>query len=129
MPAPTQLVIATSALKRFVKEEASYRKEYESQQGRIAKLEHEQSTDENAEYTLRQEVCLTCFISSWSLASNRKGVSSELTNAPCYAMLPMSVFPCANSRPNSAKPSKRQGECFPNSRLRLKRPRRDWRLS
>lgn len=58
MPAPSQLSIATSACTRLVKEEASYRKEYTSQQARITKLESESetSTDENAEYTLRQEV-------------------------------------------------------------------------
>lgn len=56
MPAPSQLSIATSALNRLVKEEASYHKEKTIQEVRIAKLEAEQSNDENAEYTLRQEV-------------------------------------------------------------------------
>lgn len=56
MPAPSQLAIATSALNRLVKEEASYHKESESQQARIAKLEQGNDADENAEYTLRQEV-------------------------------------------------------------------------
>lgn len=60
MPAPSQLSIATSALNRLVKEEASYRAEYEDQQARIAKLEAEAATssDENAEYTLKQEVSM-----------------------------------------------------------------------
>lgn len=62
MPAPSQLAIATSVLNRLVKEEASYRKEYESQQGRISKLETSTSSDENAEYTLRQEVSLLWLI-------------------------------------------------------------------
>ncbi|CAK3902443.1 tubulin binding cofactor A [Lecanosticta acicola] len=55
MPAPSQLSISTSALNRLVKEEASYRKEYEDQQARIAKIEASDSNDENAEYTLKQE--------------------------------------------------------------------------
>ncbi|KAF7190585.1 Tubulin-specific chaperone A [Pseudocercospora fuligena] len=55
MPAPSQLAIATSALNRLVKEEASYHQEQKSQEARIAKLEADQSNDENAEYTLRQE--------------------------------------------------------------------------
>lgn len=58
MPAPSQLAIATSALNRLVKEEASYHQEQKSQEARIAKLEADQSNDENAEYTLRQEVSL-----------------------------------------------------------------------
>lgn len=56
MPAPSQLAISTSALNRLVKEEASYHQELESQQARIAKLEQGTDADENAEYTLRQEV-------------------------------------------------------------------------
>jgi len=55
MPAPTRLAIATSAVQRLVKEEASYRKEEKQQETRIEKLQGD-STDENAEYTLRQEV-------------------------------------------------------------------------
>lgn len=58
MPAPSQLSIATSALNRLVKEEASYHKEQEQQEARIAKLEAgEGADDENAEYILRQHVC------------------------------------------------------------------------
>lgn len=56
MPPPSQLAIAASALNRLIKEEASYHAEFESQQKRIAKLEADQGNDENAEYTLRQEV-------------------------------------------------------------------------
>ncbi|KAF2211208.1 hypothetical protein CERZMDRAFT_106476 [Cercospora zeae-maydis SCOH1-5] len=55
MPRPPQITIYTSALKRLVKEEASYRKEHKSQLERIAKLEASQGDDENAEYILRQE--------------------------------------------------------------------------
>jgi len=54
MPAPSQLAIQSSALQRLVKEEASYHKELEQQEVRIAKLE-QGDDDENAEYTLRQE--------------------------------------------------------------------------
>lgn len=55
--APSQLQIATSVLQRLVKEEASYHKELESQQKRIADLE--KSTDDedgNREFKLKQEV-------------------------------------------------------------------------
>lgn len=54
--APSKLAIATSAVKRLVKEEASYHKELEQQEARIKKLEGG-SEDENAEYQLKQEVC------------------------------------------------------------------------
>jgi hypothetical protein len=57
MPAPSQLAIQSSALQRLVKEEASYHKELEQQEVRIAKLE-QGDDDENAEYTLRQEASL-----------------------------------------------------------------------
>ena len=57
MAPPSQLAIATGVLNRLVKEEASYHKEYEYQQSRITKLEGgSNDDDENAEYTLRQEV-------------------------------------------------------------------------
>ena len=55
MPPPSQLAIATSALNRLVKEEASYHKELEKQEASIAKLE-QGGGDENAEFTLKQEV-------------------------------------------------------------------------
>ena len=55
MAPPSQLAIATSAVKRLVKEEASYHKELEQQQARIAKL-GQGGDDENAEWTLKQEV-------------------------------------------------------------------------
>lgn len=62
--APSQLQISTSALSRLLKEEASYHKELETQQKRIAKLEGEQKENKpepegeegNREYTLKQEV-------------------------------------------------------------------------
>jgi hypothetical protein len=59
MPAPSQLAIQTSVLQRLVKEEASYHKELEHQEVRIAKLE-QGGDDENAEYTLRQEASQQC---------------------------------------------------------------------
>jgi tubulin-specific chaperone A len=55
MAPPSKLAIATSAVKRLVKEEASYHKELEQQRTRITKLENS-SGDENKEYTLKQEV-------------------------------------------------------------------------
>jgi tubulin-specific chaperone A len=58
MAPPSKLTIATSVLQRLVKEEASYHKEALQQEARIAKLQ-EPSEDENAEYQLKQEVCIT----------------------------------------------------------------------
>lgn len=55
MAPPTQLSIATSSVKRLVKEEVSYHKELEQQQARVKKLE-EGDDEENKEYTLKQEV-------------------------------------------------------------------------
>ncbi|KAK5084294.1 tubulin folding cofactor A [Lithohypha guttulata] len=53
---PSQLQIATSALQRLVKEEASYHKELVFQQKRIADLEKQtDDTDRNREYILKQE--------------------------------------------------------------------------
>jgi tubulin-specific chaperone A len=52
---PSQLTIATSSLQRLVKEEASYHKELEQQQARLQKLQSDTS-DENAEYLVKQEV-------------------------------------------------------------------------
>jgi tubulin-specific chaperone A len=57
MPAPSKLSIATSSVKRLVKEEASYHKELAQQEARIQKLE-QGGGDENAEYQLKQEVNL-----------------------------------------------------------------------
>ena len=53
MAPPSQLSIATSSLVRLVKEESSYHKEL---QGQLARIEHLDKTDENAEYILKQEV-------------------------------------------------------------------------
>jgi tubulin-specific chaperone A len=54
MPPPSKLTIATGSVSRLVKEDASYRKEQTQQEERIEKSKG--STDENAEYQLRQEV-------------------------------------------------------------------------
>jgi tubulin-specific chaperone A len=61
MPAPSPLAIATSALQRLAKEEASYHKELQIQQKSIDRLEKNQTqeTDEdrgNYEFQLKQEV-------------------------------------------------------------------------
>jgi len=57
MPAPTKLAIATSSVKRLVKEESSYHKELAQQQERIEKLE-QSTNDEEIEYQLKQEVVI-----------------------------------------------------------------------
>ena len=76
--APSQLQIATSALQRLVKEEASYYREIEQQQARIAKLEAKNGTqaggDGNEEYELRQEVR---FPSSLSQSGSNVGFGVE----------------------------------------------------
>ncbi|RMZ81447.1 hypothetical protein DV738_g2175, partial [Chaetothyriales sp. CBS 135597] len=55
--APSQVTIATSALQRLVKEEASYHKELDQQKARIAKLEHGETDDrENLQYQIKQEI-------------------------------------------------------------------------
>ncbi|KAL6232948.1 hypothetical protein BDW75DRAFT_216413 [Aspergillus navahoensis] len=52
----SQLEIATSAVQRLIKEEASYRREAEQQKERIKKLEaQDASADENKDYMLKQE--------------------------------------------------------------------------
>jgi hypothetical protein len=56
MAPPSQITIATSSLKRLVKEEASYHKELKSQEERLEKLLARTDEDENAEYQLKQEV-------------------------------------------------------------------------
>ena len=60
MAPPSRLAIATSSLNRLVKEEKSYHSEYEKQQLRITRLEGGGDEDENAEYTLKQEVSGLC---------------------------------------------------------------------
>lgn len=62
--APSQIQIAISSLQRLLKEEASYYKEQEHQETRIAKLESETGVEDaegesgNREFKLKQEVCL-----------------------------------------------------------------------
>jgi tubulin-specific chaperone A len=58
MPPPSQLSIATSSVQRLVKEEASYYKELKQQEARLEKTLASKDEDENAEFTLKQEVCL-----------------------------------------------------------------------
>lgn len=55
MPPSSKLRVQTSALQRLIKEEASYHKELEQQESRITKLQSNPN-DDNAEYTLNQEV-------------------------------------------------------------------------
>jgi hypothetical protein len=61
MPAPSRLQIATSSLERLLKEEASYHKELEQGEARIRTAEQQNSSDENADYMIRQEVLLFHF--------------------------------------------------------------------
>jgi tubulin-specific chaperone A len=56
MPAPSRLQIATSSLERLLKEEASYHRELEQGEARIRAAEQQNSSDENADYVIRQEV-------------------------------------------------------------------------
>jgi tubulin-specific chaperone A len=56
MPPPSQLAIATSVAQRLVKEEASYHKELEKQQVRLAKTQANLDGDENSEFQIKQEV-------------------------------------------------------------------------
>lgn len=68
MAPPTPLSIATSSVKRLVKEEASYHREVEEQTKRIQRLEAEakeaggEDDDGNREYMLKQEVCLSIYL-------------------------------------------------------------------
>jgi len=62
MAPPSQLSIATLSLLRLVKEEASYHKELEQQQARLQKSE-QGGGDENADYTIKQEVRLMDLLS------------------------------------------------------------------
>jgi len=55
MPPPSPLSIATSSVSRLLKEESSYHKELSQQESRIEKLVANPSSDENAEFQLKQE--------------------------------------------------------------------------
>lgn len=55
MPAPSKLAIATSAVSRLLKEEASYHKELAQGEERIKKLETN-NEGENADFQMKQEV-------------------------------------------------------------------------
>ena len=70
--APSQLKIATGALERLVKEEASYHKEMESQKVRISNLEQQKNDqDENREFMLKQEVTYPYCIRNLWLCENQ----------------------------------------------------------
>lgn len=63
MPPASPLAIATSSVKRLVKEEASYHRELEQQTKRLQQLESEDANNDdegNRPYLLKQEVCLPC---------------------------------------------------------------------
>lgn len=54
MAPPSKLAIATSSVRRLIKEEQSYHKELEQHAARIQKLEADKD-DENAPYMVKQE--------------------------------------------------------------------------
>lgn len=61
MPPPSQLAIATGAVTRLLKEEASYHKELADQEAEVKKLEESIRNgggdgDDNAEFMLKQNV-------------------------------------------------------------------------
>lgn len=61
MPPPSPLAIATSSVRRLLKEEASYHKELEDEEVKVKDLEEkiqngEAGDDENNDYLLRQLV-------------------------------------------------------------------------
>jgi tubulin-specific chaperone A len=73
MAPSTPLSIATGAVQRLVKEEASYHREQQAQEKRIKQLEAQAQTgdaeeDENREYTLKQEVCFSSLSSILSIS-------------------------------------------------------------
>jgi hypothetical protein len=70
MPPPSPLVIATGAVTRLLKEEASYHKELQEQEAKVKaqeeKIQSGQDDEEgNATYILKQHVCFFPF--SWFL--------------------------------------------------------------
>lgn len=65
MPPPSPLVIATGAVNRLLKEEASYHKELEEQEAQVKAQEEkiksgQEDEDGNATYILKQQVKLNC---------------------------------------------------------------------
>lgn len=77
---PSKLAIATSSLNRLVKEEKSYHEEFKHQEASIAKLEQGGSSDENAEYMLRQEVSIAYCIRKHLFTICNKPCSSHLVS-------------------------------------------------
>jgi tubulin-specific chaperone A len=77
MPAPSRLQIATSSLERLLKEESSYHKELEQGKARVQRLEGEKSTDDNAEYMIRQEVPKSIPVPGRMLTSLQKKAVQE----------------------------------------------------
>lgn len=85
MPAPSPLDVAVSSVNRLVKERTSYQKELVSQRARVEKVEAEIKAgtgDENAEYVLKQEVCLNPLFSP-----------SPCKHTPCLSLLTPSLQP------------------------------------
>ncbi|KAG9242878.1 tubulin binding cofactor A [Calycina marina] len=55
MAPPSQLAILTSSVERLIKEEASYHKELAQQEQRLERMIASDSTEENAEFQVKQE--------------------------------------------------------------------------
>ncbi|SZF03008.1 unnamed protein product [Blumeria hordei] len=55
MPPPSSLAIATGALQRLIKEEASYHDELKGQEARLQKLTNSSDEDGNHDWNIRQE--------------------------------------------------------------------------
>ena len=77
---PSQLTIATSSLNRLVKEEKSYHNERKQQEATIAKLEQGDSSDENADFILRQEVSLSV-VMELTIHSATGAITFDVTQA------------------------------------------------
>jgi tubulin-specific chaperone A len=62
MPPPSQLSIATSSVRRLLKEESTYQKELITEEQKVKDLEQrikngEENEDGNADFILKQHVC------------------------------------------------------------------------
>lgn len=97
MPPPSKLAIAISSVQRLAKEEKSYHIELEQQEARIKKLEESKSTEENADFQLRQEV-------RWS--SYRWGCSRLMTVSSDKLLMRPRRF-CPPFRSDCRVPSRR----------------------
>lgn len=92
MPPPSQLAIATSSVSRLLKEEASYHKELVDQEAQVQKLEQSIKNgggdeDGNAEFMLKQNVCLPLFFFRQLFFSFSEGFKS-IFQASSHSIFP-----------------------------------------